>query len=140
MTPADDSSLQLCKYHYHGYCRAKSDCPLQHLELTCLVGPSCQDNYCRKVKRHPNYCRYFSASGFCNLDKKCSYTHMSFASEISHLKSQLEGLQTWIQQNIKQDSSKLKSKGLNPEHPCPACPKICLSSSGLKTYPDQTHW
>ena len=64
---------------------------------------------------------------------------MSFASEISHLKSQLEGLQTWIQQNIKQDSSKPKSKSLSPEHPCQACPKICLSSSGLKRHIQTKH-
>ena len=127
MTSTNDSSSQLCKFHYHGYCRRKNNCLNHHLELTCLDGPSCQDNYCRKVKRHPNYCRYFSASGSCKLDKKCSYTHTSFASEISNLKSQLDDLKDWIQQNIKQNISKPKSQvpgpwslSLVPGHHVPA--------------------
>ena len=138
MTSSNDSS-QLCKFHYHGYCRGKNNCQNHHLELTCLDGPSCQDSYCREVKRHPNFCRYFSASGFCKLDKKCSYTHKSFANEISHLKSQLEDLKVWIQQNMKENTSKPKSQVPGPEFPCSSCSKICKSQSGLKRHIQTRH-
>ncbi len=131
---SSNDSLQLCKFHYHGYCRGKNNCQNHHLEVTCLDGPSCQDNYCREVKRHPHYCRYFSASGFCKLDKKCSYTHTNFANEISHLKSQLEDLKVWIQQNMKENTSKPKSQVPGPEFPCSSCSKICKSQSGLKRH------
>ena len=133
------SPSQLCKYHYSGYCKSKSECPNQHLELTCLQGPSCKDNYCRKVKRHPNFCRHYLASGFCKLEKECSYTHKSFVTEISDLKLQLDDLKNWIQLNMKQNTSKPKSQVQGPEYPCPSCPKICKSPSGLKRHTQTRH-
>ena len=79
------------------------------------------------------------ALGSCKLDKKCSYTHTSFASEISDLKLQLEDLRNWIQQNMKQSTSKPKSQVQGSEYPCTSCSKICKSPSGLKRHIQTRH-
>ena len=79
------------------------------------------------------------SSESCKLDKKCSYTHISFAGEISNLKSELMDLKNLIQQNMKQSTSKPKSHVPGPEFPCSSCSKICKSLSGLKRHIQTRH-
>ena len=79
------------------------------------------------------------SSESCKLDKKCSYTHISFAGEISNLKSELMDLKNLIQQKMKQSTSKPKSHVPGPEFPCSSCSKICKSLSGLKRHIQTRH-
>ena len=136
------SSPPQCRYHYFGFCNTKeSMCHHgRHLEITCEHGPACGDTYCRQVKRHPKYCRYYITGGFCSLGTKCRYTHINFINQIKVLKSEVENLKACIEKNdISEKPGKPKSKNPNPEHACPTCPKICLSSSGLKRHIQTKH-
>ena len=106
--------------------------------LTCLQGPACGDTYCRQIRRHPRYCKFYISGGVCSHGKKCSYTHVNFLNLIQELKSEVDNLKD-AHRHSSEKTSKPKTKSQtpvqpSPEYPCTNCPKICLSSSGLKRH------
>ena len=143
MTTGDKSlspSASQCRHHYFGFCKTKEKtCPHgEHLDLTCQQGPACGDTYCKQVKRHPRYCKFYTSGGFCSHGKNCSYIHVNFLNLIQELKSEVDNLKN-VQRESSERTGKPKVKSQNPlqpspGYPCKACPKICLSSSGLKRH------
>ena len=143
MTSGDESSFpssSQCRHHYFGFCKTKeSICPQgEHLDLTCQLGPACNEFYCKQTRRHPRYCKFYISGGFCSHGKKCKYTHVNFLNLIQELKAEVQNLKHAQRESLERiGKPKAKSQTPlqpSPTYPCTVCSKICLSTSGLKRH------
>ena len=143
VTSGDESSFpssSQCRHHYLGYCKTKENiCPQgEHLELTCQLGPACTDLYCKQIRRHPRYCKFYISGGFCSHGRKCRYTHINFLNLIQELKAEVKDLKHAQKESLERmGKPKAKTQTTvqsSPGYPCTVCSKICLSTSGLKRH------
>ena len=142
-----DISSNLCFHDFFGYCKnhTKDFCPHgAHLKATCDIGSDCRDLVCRKQKRHPRKCKWFSLQGFCKLQDTCRFFHFSISLEILEIKAmlkanskQFEELMNSIE-HLKSISTK-KAKQITKEISCEICDKDFVSKSGLTRHIKAKH-
>ena len=142
-----DISSNLCFHDFFGYCKnhTKDFCPHgDHLKATCDIGSDCRDLVCRKQKRHPRKCKWFSLQGFCKLQDTCRFFHFSISLEILEIKAMLKANSKQLEElmnsfeYLKSISTK-KAKQITKEINCDICNRDFISKSGLTRHIKAKH-